>query len=118
VKRFLLGAAAAYALGACGANEHCTADAQCSEEEQACRVAVDRCAGYEDVVTLSPGHCRDRGASCSGNEDCVPQETCQMGTCRADPGLCAGAPAACPDGCAWTEPFPCACVCLACPPPP
>ena len=118
MKRLLLGAAAACALSACGANEHCTADSQCSQPDQACRPSVERCAGYDDVVRLSAGHCRDRGASCSASEDCVPQETCQMGTCKLDPSFCSGPAPACPAGCAWADPFPCACVCLSCPPPP
>lgn len=118
MKRPLFAAAALCFLAACGANERCTADAQCSAPEQACRPGLDRCPGYDDVVTLSAGHCRDRGASCSTDLDCVPDETCQMGTCKSDPSFCNGPAPACPAGCAWTEPFPCACVCPACPPPP
>ncbi|HET6922437.1 MAG TPA: hypothetical protein VFI16_04750 [Anaeromyxobacteraceae bacterium] len=118
MRRPLLAAAAIWALAACGSNEHCTGDAQCSAPEQACRPEVRRCSGFDDVVTLGEGRCRDRGASCSKAEDCVPLETCQVGTCKPDPSLCTGPVPTCPAGCAWIEPFPCACVCQACPPPP
>ena len=111
--------AVAGTLVACRANEHCTGDAQCDAPEEACRLTVDRCLGYTDVATLSQGHCRDRGAPCADDLDCVPTETCQMGTCAADPNLCTGPAPTCPSGCNWTAPFPCACVCqAACPPPP
>ncbi len=116
--RPLLAAAALCALVACRGDEHCTGDAQCSAPEQACRLEVDRCPGYVDVVTLSAGHCRDRGASCANDLDCVPDETCQVGVCKRDPAFCNGTAPTCPAGCDWTKPFPCACVCQACPPPP
>lgn len=114
----LLAAAVLPALAACGANEHCRDDAQCAGPEQACRLTVERCPGYDDVALLDEGHCRDRGAVCSDDQACVPAETCQQGSCRPDPSLCNGPPHDCPAGCAWTAPFPCACVCPACPPPP
>ncbi len=114
--RPLLAAAAAWALAACDADRRCLSDAQCRAPEEACRLTVDRCPGYDTVAILSEGHCRDVGASCSSDLDCVPAETCQQGTCKPDPSLCSGTPPACPARCTWTAPFPCACVCQACPP--
>ncbi|HEU4382226.1 MAG TPA: hypothetical protein VFR85_01885 [Anaeromyxobacteraceae bacterium] len=113
----LLAAVALSILAACGADKHCSNDAQCNAPEQACRLTVNRCLGYDDVATLSEGFCRDRGALCSDDLDCVPKETCRQGTCRPDPSLCSGPPHTCPTGCTWTDPFPCACVCQTCPPP-
>lgn len=116
--RGALAAAALLALAGCRGDEACSSDAQCRPPEEACRLEVVRCPGYDDAVVLAAGHCRDRGASCSSNLDCVPTETCQAGTCKPDPSFCNGPAPTCPAGCAWTKPFPCACVCLACPPPP
>lgn len=117
MKRLLLVAALA-ALATCDAKEHCTADAQCHTPEQACRPEVERCSGFDNLATLGEGICRDVGAACSTDQDCVPLQTCQMGTCKNDPSLCAGSTPTCPTGCTWTKPFPCACVCQTCPPPP
>lgn len=114
--RGLLVAATVVALSACGADRRCVSDQQCSAPEQACRPTVARCPGPEDLAVLSAGYCRDLGAACSSDLDCVPAETCQVGTCKPDPSLCTGAAPTCPAGCTWTKPFPCACVCPACPP--
>jgi hypothetical protein len=122
VKRLLL-VAALGALATCDAKEHCTTDAECRTPEQACRLTVSYCSGYPSgsygsVVTLEEGYCRDVGASCATDQDCVPSQTCQMGTCKNNPSLCSGSTPTCPTGCTWTKPFPCACVCQTCPPPP
>lgn len=121
MKRLFL--AAWCALAACSANERCQGDQDCHAPEQACRPAVSYCSGYPSgsygsAVTLGEGYCRDVGAACATDQDCVPRQTCQVGTCKNDPSLCSGNTPACPAGCTWTEPFPCACVCQACPPPP
>lgn len=112
--RVVLAVLAAAAAG-CNPEDRCLSDAQCGSSEAACRRNVERCRGEETVVMLSPGSCRDRGASCGKDLDCVPDETCQLGTCKPDPTLCSGAPPTCPPGCPWTRPFPCACVCPVCP---
>ncbi len=116
-------AAAWCALAACAAHERCDRDAECHTPGQACRPTVSYCSGYPSgsygsVVTLSEGYCRDVGAACASNEDCVPLQPCQVGTCKDAQTLCTGKQPDCPLGCSWTSPFPCACVCEACPPPP
>ena len=104
----------------CNAERDCGQGRECEGAQSECRPSVDRCPGQDRSVTLGPGQCRDRGAACSTDDDCVPEETCDTsgpsGICRTGSRCPAPPPApACPSGCSWGSGFPCACVCQACP---
>jgi len=104
----------------CDADRSCSGNSDCDGSGSECRPSVDACPGFSQVVTLGSGQCRDKGAQCTQNSDCVPEEICdisqQPGLCGPPPaGYCSAVPS-CPAGCPWTSPFPCKCVCKACPP--
>jgi hypothetical protein len=96
-------------------NKHCKSDSDCDSAEQACRPDVVGCPGSSTLVTFPDGHCRFKRSRCSTDSDCVPLETCgQDGVCVDTPPPCTASPS-CPPGCAFQTPFPCKCVCAACP---
>jgi hypothetical protein len=116
--RHLIAFLAVVAAAGCDVNRHCGSDKDCDDSQQACRPEVDRCPGSAALVTLPTGHCRFKSSPCSSDQDCVPLETCsQVGTCGPPPPQCTPV-VSCPASCPFLGPFPCACVCTACPPAP
>ncbi len=112
----VLGAALLLALGACRANVDCESDADCGEDER-CRLEVAACPGHPTAVSSRGGECRDFGSACASDADCVPEERCDAdGICRPPQvPICTSPPSSCPPGCTLVAPYPCACVCEACP---
>jgi hypothetical protein len=115
LRHLLLAFIAALAAAGCDLDKHCGSDGDCDDDQQACRPEVDRCPGTAVLVTFPGGHCRYKGSTCSSDLDCVPLETCgQDGVCLPTPPPCA-VQLSCPPECPFQTPFPCACVCVACP---
>ncbi len=116
-------ALAVAALAACKPLQACSSDAQCDAHEEACRPTATYCVGYPDVAVLSRGYCRGFGAACASADDCPPSQRCRSdGVCVDDPGLCKSGPSAADcqaigADCQPVTPYPCACVCPACPAP-
>jgi len=113
-------ALAAVAAASCNPDRDCDAGDRCKSPDSECRPAVVQCADETRAVILTSGQCRDHGAVCSTDSDCVPDEICDTsvpsGVCT--PGSrCSGPPPVepCPAGCIWPGAFPCACVCTTCP---
>lgn len=107
----------------CDAERDCGSGKECEGAQSECRPSVNYCPGEDRAATLGPGQCRDRGAGCSSDNDCVPEEICDTsgpsGVCRAGSRCTQPPPGtpSCPSGCTWEAGFPCACVCQVCPAP-
>ena len=96
----------------------CTNDQQCGGAAGSwCSRKVTQCPnGMPPPVTVAAtGVCKTLPAACAAPDDCPPGYSCSMGQCKAFPDQCTIAPQQCPAGCVWTHPWPCACVCDACP---